>query len=934
MAILSLAGQSWVKRLAAYAAPAVFVLVAAGVAAFALRQCFLPRAFHNPIAYTMVGDSLYVLEKERNTILQFDQGVPGTSLKASGRFRIEPDDERYYYMVRKLYPGPNGIVVHSYIYDQKTRGFLGYRFREYSSFYKPPRPLLTVLLNDPSAYPEIKYACDREGNHYFVNNCAAHRNIWKMPASAWNVIVSGTNLPPVIKEMGDRNETLSGWTSIVIGPDDHIYVTSSASERIVEYASDGWRLREIGAVGLGVGDLLAPDEVFFLPFTPDKPPYLTVASAGNRSWVQFDTNGAIARVVVPLQAGYPYSDILVGHVYATRAAAEPAPTGSATAESAQKVPAEEQFCSFDLVNKCFVVLGRNLTIISSYRAWEVGRTCWLGGIVILLLLLATTWRRLTVFLARMKIPFFVKLLLLFVPLLIISLLVVGDWVRDIMQADLEAESIRRSANLSRAILNSVALADLEAIQKPEDRGSPAYERVYTTVSRIMDTKHVDFTPKWIIHKIRDGRFYFGISVWRGPVYEPFIVPHARRMFFKVLREKTPQAGRFVDEQGEWFSVLNPILNAAGEVIYILELYRPTEEIERANREAVRQVLAIAGVTALAAIVLVLLFSYFFTRPLRQLMIATERLGKGDFDHPIVVRSRDELRDLAAAFNHMMVDLKRYIADLARSTAEKERIHSELRFAREVQQGIVPKVFPPFPQAANIEIVARMEPAREVGGDYFDFFMIDPDHMGVVIADVSDKGVPAGLFTMIVRTLMRSNAKDNLSAADTVSRMNRQIAADNPASMFVTLFYGVCDLRTGAIVFCNAGHPAPILLRQGRAEPLAASEGHGACVIAGIYDNVEYSEGELVLAEGDTLVLYTDGVTEPIDKAEQMYGEERLLRVLIEDPRWTNRQRCDRVVADVMDHQKGVEQFDDITLLFFKFLGRPPPIQHAGEFPDA
>ncbi len=889
--------------------PSFFLLLAAGFAVYAALHVRVQKTFRNPIAYTMAGDSFYVLEKERNTILQFDNCAFRAPLKLNGVYRVELDDARFYYMARKLFSGPNGIVVHSYIYDRKTRGFVGYRFQEYGSFRDTPRILLTVFLKDPSVFPEFKYACDGQGNHYFVNNCVGGRNIWKMDAAAENVIVDRGAVPADIRELGDQNEAMSGWPSVCLGPDGRIYVSCATSERIVEYAPDGRRLREIGSVGINEGELLAPEEVFFVAFMPGSDPCLTVANAANRSWVQFDPAGAVTRILSPLQAGYPYLDILVGCVYAPHAPASPAPD-----------PSGVRLCSFDLVNKCFVILGRRATVISSYRAWEVGRTCRLGGIVVLLLLLAANWRRLRVFLARIKIPFFMKLLALFIPLLVISLLIVGDWVRDVMQVNLEAESIRRSSNLAHAILNSVAAADLEAICNSQDRGGVAYERVYQTVSRIVDSEHVEQTPKWIIHKIRDGRFYFGINIWRGQIYEPFIVPYERHMFFRVLRDKTAQAGRFADEQGEWFSVLNPITNAVGAVTYVLELYRPTEEIDRAHRDAVRQVLKIAGLTSLAAILLVFLFSYAFTRPLRQLMLAAARLGRGDFEHPIVVRSRDELRDLAGAFNRMMLDLKRHIADLARSTAEKERVQTELRFAREVQQGIVPKVFPPFPEAPNVEIVARMEPAREVGGDYFDFFMIDPDHMGVVIADVSDKGVPAGLFTMIVRTLLRVNAKDNLSAASAVSRMNRQIAADNPSSMFVTLFYFVADLRTGEITFCSAGHPLPFRLGRAGVERVQAAEGRGSCVIAGIYDQVEYSEGQLILAEGETLVLYTDGVTEPIDKAEQMYGEERLRRVLGENLRLPNRRLCDGVVADVMEHQKGIEQFDDITLLFFKFLG--------------
>ena len=879
--------------------PAALIIAAVLAVVYACRHYSVVRTFLNPIACTMVNDTLYVVEKEKNTVLQLEYISHQQPLESKGMFRIEKDDAKYYYMARKLYPGLNGVVVHSYIYDRETGDFVGFRFREYHSFSKAPREIFTIFLQYPKDYPEISYALDVEGNHYFVNDCAGQYNIWKVPA-AGNVIMENGVVPSAIQELGDRNEALSNWLAAYVDPEGRIFISSGATERVVEYLPDGRRIREIGTAGFNTGDLLAPDELSFVPIAYGEPAYLTVASTGNRTWVQFNRDGKPVRTISPLHAGYPFPDILVGSVF--------------------EHTATRQICSMDLVNKCLIIISRQFATVTTYRTKQIEKTCLFLGIAVILILLAVFYNRLVAFSARMKFPFFLKLLALFIPLLVVSGLVVGDWVKDVMKADLETESIRRSANLSRAIINSVSIADLESIQAPEDRESQAYERIYTTVNRIVDTKNVESTPKWIIHKIRNGRFYFGINIWRGPIYEPFIVPRERRMFFKALSEKTCQFGRFFDEQGEWFSYLSPITNAKGEVINILELYRPTEEMDRADLKVAHRVGRIVGVTVLIAVLLALLFSFVFTRPLRKLMKATEIVSTGDFNHPIEVHSRDEMNDLACAFNQMVVNLKKYTEDLARTTAEKERIQSELRFAREVQQGIVPKTFPPFAQAGNIEIFARMEPAREVGGDYYDFFLVDKDHMGVVIADVSGKGVPAGLFMMVVRTLLRSNALGNISAADAIAKMNTLIAPDNPSAMFVTMFYFICNMRTGKITFCNAGHNPPVMMTRNKTEFLANKDTSGKGIVVGALDDAQYSDANFILAAGESLVLYTDGVTEPINKEDQMYGEQRLIRCIEANAGLPNREICDKIYQEVSEHQKGLEQFDDITVLFFKFLG--------------
>lgn len=653
--------------------------------------------FQVPIAYTMVGDRFYLLEKKENTILELEYLSPELPLVLRGRFRIDPEEADHYYMARKLYSGPEGVVVHSYIYEKNTENFIGYRFREYRSFRAKPRDIFTIYLKDPGSVPEISYSRGPGGEHYFVNNIPGRRNIWVVRASG-DVTMSGGVIPPGLREDGDENDAFASWESICVGPNRAISISSGSNGRIMRYSPVGELSAEWGTAGFEEGDLLAPAEIFFITLSHDLPRSLTVASTGNRSWVQFSPAGKPLLTVYPLRDGYQKycPDILVGAIYASESSG--------------------RLFSFDLVNRRFIILSRDYSVITMYSSTQPGLSAVFLGWAVLFLAGAIFSRGLARVTARLRFPFFLKLLLLFVPIIVVSALAVGYEVKKIMKEDLEDEYIRRSANLSAAILKSVSVSDLEMLREVESRETQLYKEINKHVTEIINREEVDYTPKWIIHLIDDqGRYFFGINIWRGSLYEPFIVPADRKIFQKVLTEKTPQYGRFVDEQGEWFSYLSPIISAEGKVINILELYRPTEEMDRADQRASAKILERTGETVLVAILLVLIFSYIFTRPLRTLIQGIKVVSKGDFDHKIIIRSRDEISRLAVAFNQMVVDLKKFTGDLARTTAEKERIETEMHVARDVQQGLLPTVFPPFPKAPSVEIFARMEPAREVGG---------------------------------------------------------------------------------------------------------------------------------------------------------------------------------------------------------------------------
>lgn len=879
----------------------LLVIVSLCLLVYAGATYRVEQTFRNPVAYTLTDEKLFVLEKERNTLLELTCPAFGQPLEVVGSHEIEPDDDERYYMVRKLYPGPGGIVAQSWIYSLRTRGFLGYRFSLYSNGTRSPKVLLTIIFKIPERYPEVSYAHGADGSHYFVHNIRFQHNIWKIPPSG-GIRIDAGQPPDEVESMGERNGPLDQWEWITVGPDGEIYASSGSSGNVVRYSPQGERVGEVGSIGFAPGELLAPDEVFFTPTAVGGEPALTVASKGNRTWVQFDESGRVLQVLDPLGRGYPFPDTLVGLFHLDSR------TGGG--------------CAFDLANRSFVTFHDGFEATGTYSRRNPGRTALLAGLALVLMGVAVGLKRLPLRFLSFHIPIFFKLLVPFVCLLIVTARFVGSHVYSIMKKEVAAESLRRSESLAHAVLSGLDLSDLKAIQKPEDREGPTYEKVYAYIGRIVDGRQVEQTPKWILHKIKDGRYYYGVNIWRGAIFMPCVVPGDRQMFFRALHERSPQHGQYVDDEGEWFSHLSPVLDEYGNPIYVLELYRPAEELNRAEKEVSNRVGQLVAVTISGTILLVLIISYVITRPLRRLKRGTEILSCGDFDHEIAIRSRDELGDLARAFNKMVGDLKTYTKEIARAAAEKESLAGELRLARQLQREMLPRTFPPIPGATRIAMFAEMQPAREVGGDYYDFFLVDDAHMAVVVADVSGKGVPAGLFMMRIRAMLRSSAVGNLSPADTLSRINQMIAPENPSAMFVTMFYFICHMETGRIAFCNAGINPPFLLQAGRASLVGTDTGDGKGLPIGILDDAVYTDAHFQLVPGQALVLYTDGVTEATNSDNELFGEDRLAAALETITPLDPGNICSSVLNEVRFHQGISNQADDITILAFRLSGQP------------
>lgn len=297
--------------------------------------------------------------------------------------------------------------------------------------------------------------------------------------------------------------------------------------------------------------------------------------------------------------------------------------------------------------------------------------------------------------------------------------------------------------------------------------------------------------------------------------------------------------------------------------------------------------------------------------------AKEETGEASTLSVLEVKTGDELQQLCESLKQMETDINYYIENLTSVTAEKERIGAELNVATQIQLSMLPCIFPAFPDRDELDIYATMTPAKEVGGDFYDFFMVDDRHLAIVIADVSGKGVPAALFMVIGKTLIKDHTQPGRDLGEVFTEVNNILCESNDNGMFITAFEGVLDLVTGEFRYVNAGHEMPFIYRKdGSYEAYKTRPGF---VLAGM-ENIRYKEQKIQLEEGDRIFQYTDGVTEATDRENCLYGMERLHKVLNgkclnSDPEET----LELVKADIDAFVGDNDQFDDITMLCLTYL---------------
>ncbi len=276
-----------------------------------------------------------------------------------------------------------------------------------------------------------------------------------------------------------------------------------------------------------------------------------------------------------------------------------------------------------------------------------------------------------------------------------------------------------------------------------------------------------------------------------------------------------------------------------------------------------------------------------------------------------ISTRNEIQSLAEEFSNMLLELEKYNEDIRKATAEKERISAELDLARVIQENQLPSKFPAFPGRMDFDIYASMTPAKEVGGDFYDFYLLDDDHIALVIADVSGKGIPASLFMMMSKILINNYSAMGLSPKEVLEKANDTIFKYNKQRMFVTVWFGVLEISTGKVCASNAGHEYPIIKRSGDKFELYKDK-HG--FVAGAVNKTKYTEYEFELEKGGILFLYTDGVPEATNAQEEMYGTQRLVDQLNKMKGASPKELLEGVHKSVDEFVGDAPQFDDLTML--------------------
>ncbi len=331
------------------------------------------------------------------------------------------------------------------------------------------------------------------------------------------------------------------------------------------------------------------------------------------------------------------------------------------------------------------------------------------------------------------------------------------------------------------------------------------------------------------------------------------------------------------------------------------------------------ILVLLGVILVMGITGALVLSKRIVKPLGIMTEKVQSLGGNNlqFFMEDAYRTGDEIEVLADSFATLSARTLQYVDQVKRVTAEKERIGAELNMATDIQASQLPRLFPAFPNRPEIDVYASMTPAKEVGGDFYDFFLVDDDHIGLVMADVSGKGVPAALFMMISRVLIKSHLQNGETPGEALENVNDQLCEGNDAELFVTVWLAVLEISTGKGVAANAGHEHPTIRRAGGQYELVTYR-HSPAVAT--LEGIPYKEHTFEMRPGDSLFVYTDGVAEATNADNELFGTERMLKALNRDPDADPEGVLHNVMEGINTFVAGAEQFDDITMLCLKYIG--------------
>lgn len=381
------------------------------------------------------------------------------------------------------------------------------------------------------------------------------------------------------------------------------------------------------------------------------------------------------------------------------------------------------------------------------------------------------------------------------------------------------------------------------------------------------------------------------------------------------------------EFGYDYTGMIPIRNSQGKAVALLAIDMSMNEIAKV---LVNYALATLGLMIVISLLAVYLVNRWLKNRVTDPVLRLEKVSeafvesshKAETPEDLIINdpdihTGDEIESLSGAMSDMFAGMKKYMSSLVSVTKEKERIGAELNVATSIQASMLPRIFPAFPGRKEFDIFATMDPAKYVGGDFYDFFMLDDNTIGLVMADVSGKGVPAALFMVISKTLIKNRCQVSRSPADVLNYVNDQLCEGNDGDMFVTVWLAILDINTGKGMAANAGHEHPAIRRKGGKYELDVYR-HSPAVAT--MEGMRFREHPFELNPGDSLFVYTDGVPEANNENGEFYGTDRMIECLNADPEATVHELLVEVREDIRKFAGPAEQFDDITMLAFEFWG--------------
>ncbi len=434
-----------------------------------------------------------------------------------------------------------------------------------------------------------------------------------------------------------------------------------------------------------------------------------------------------------------------------------------------------------------------------------------------------------------------------------------------------------------------------------------------------DYAHITFLFSTIDHESKYTKYDFGYV--RDTTNDEYRQKYRALYELESERELVIRDRGYIETDAHITAMIG-LKGSDGQVKAILCVQRQMDVLSVARQKYINKII----LTLIILVVLVVVGQSLFLhrtllQPLKQISDEALRFSKeGEKTEKKLrdtIRNQDEIGHLAGSIDRMEEQIQDYVESITQITAEKERINTELTLATKIQADMLPHVFPAFPERKEFELFANMDPAKEVGGDFFDFFLVDDDHLCITIADVSGKGIPAALFMMASKILLKNNAMTGKGPAEILTDVNDAICANNREQMFVTIWLGILEISTGRLTAANAGHEYPVLMRAGKDFELYRDK-HGF-VIGGM-EGVKYRQYELQINPGDKLFLYTDGVPEATNENKELFGTGRMIAALNERKDDSPAQVLEGVRRAVDDFVKEAEQFDDLTMLCLVYKG--------------